>query len=163
MKSKNNTSDFLLRVGKKQDVRQIFQLIKEMSLYEKRERELNITQKDLLKDGFGKKKLFDVIVAQAGKEIIGFAVYYTTYSTWKGKCLFLHELFVNEKYRKKGAGSKLFDKIIKIGKKEKVGRIEWRVLNWNTPAIEFYKKYNVKMDSEWIECELTKEQLEKLK
>ena len=151
--------NLVIRKLQKEDVPQFFRLIKEMAIYEKRGKEVKITEEDLIADGFGKNSLFGAIVAAVEDRIVGFIVYYFSYSTWKGKSIYLHELFVDEKFRKMKVGTKLFESVLEIAKKEKVGRVEWRVLNWNKPAIDFYNKYNTKMESEWIECELTKEQV----
>ena len=112
--------------------------------------------------GFGSNKIFDFFVAQENDVIIGMALYYFKYSTWKGKCLFLEDIIVTESQRGKGIGKLLFDKIIEVSKETNVRRMEWQVLDWNTPAINFYKKYAATLDGEWINGKLTNAQLEKL-
>ena len=83
-------------------------------------------------------------------EILGIALYYTKYSTWKGKCIYLEDIVVSQQHRQKGVGSKLFDAVLEVAKNKKVKRMEWQVLDWNEPAIKFYKKYNAILDEEWI-------------
>ena len=105
-------------------------------------------------------KLFDFLVAVYEGKIVGTAVFFYTYSTWKGKTLYLEDIVVNEQYRRTGIGSLLFDHLVEIAKGEKVKRMSWQVLNWNNPAIEFYKKINANLDSEWINCKLSFEQIQ---
>ena len=88
------------------------------------------------------------------------ALYYYKYSTWKGKCLFLEDIIVTESERKNGYGQLLFQEVMQVAKAEKVRRMEWQVLDWNTAAIEFYEKYDALFDEEWINCKLTYEQLQ---
>jgi GNAT superfamily N-acetyltransferase len=95
-------------------------------------------------------------------EIIGLALYYYKYSTWKGKCIFLEDIIITESERKNGYGKLLFNEVVKVAKIEGVERMEWQVLNWNTPAIQFYKKYNAVLDDEWINGKLIKDQLQQL-
>ena len=105
-------------------------------------------------DGFGKNPVFNFYVAELNNKIIGIAVYFIKYSTWKGKGLYLDDLFVTEKFRGKGIGKKLFDIIIEEAKKIKAKQLHWQVLDWNTPAIDFYKKYGATIDAEWLDCKL---------
>ncbi len=140
----------IIRKGNKEDMPEVFSLIKELAIYEKAEQEVENSVEQLIKDGFGNNKIFDVIVAEIHKKVVGFALYYTSYPTWKGPCLYLEDFLVNEKYRGKGIGKLLFNTIILEAKKRKVKRMEWQVLDWNKPAINFYKKYNSTLDGEWL-------------
>jgi len=115
----------------------------------------------MLHDGFGENPCFYFFVAELDGKIIGTAIYYISYSTWRGKSLYLEDLIVNEKYRQKGVGKCLFDRLIEEAKKQKAHRFLWQVLDWNEPAINFYKKYNSIFENDWINCKLTKEQLDK--
>lgn len=139
-----------LRDARIEDCRSIVDLIIELAVYEKSENEVEITSAQLEKDGFGKRPLFHAVVAEKEAEIIGMAFYYYKYSTWKGGCLYLEDLVVREAYRKEGVGSKLFEAVIRVAQLKKVKRMEWQVLDWNEPAINFYKKYNAELDPEWI-------------
>ena len=104
--------------------------------------------------------MFGFFVADTGSEgIIGIALYYVKYSTWKGRCIFLEDIIVTEKHRQKGIGRLLFDEVARVARDLKVKRLEWQVLDWNEPAIRFYKKLNAVLDPEWINCKLTGEQL----
>ena len=132
----------------------MIELITELAVYEKAADQVVVTVKDLEQNGFGKNPIFNFFVAEYEGYIIGLALYYIKYSTWKGRCIFLEDIIVTEKFRGKKVGAKLFEKIIEVAKNEKVKRLEWQVLNWNEPALNFYKKYNAYLDSEWINAKL---------
>ena len=134
---------------------QVLNLVKELAAYEKAPREVKVTVKELERDGFGRKKVYDCFVAEMPeKKIIGIALYYTKYSTWKGKCIYLEDIIVTESMRREGIGKKLFEAVVAVAKKTKVRKMEWQVLNWNKPAINFYKKYSTVFDGDWINCKL---------
>ncbi len=149
-----------LRLGTLQDVPKILELVKELATYEKAPNEVEVTVEEMKNWGFGSEKIFDSFVAEINNEIIGIAVYYYKYSTWKGKCLFLEDIIVTESARGKGLGKLLFEAVAKVAKEKKVRRMEWQVLDWNEPAINFYKKYNALLDPEWINGKLTNKELE---
>lgn len=152
----------ILRKGKKKDILKVLELIKELALFEKSPLEVDVTANKMINWGFGKEKVFDFFVVEKESVIIGMALYYYKYSTWKGKCLFLEDIIVTEKERKNGYGKMLFKKVIEIAKDKKVKRLEWQVLNWNIEAIEFYKKFDASFDEEWINCKLKDNQLENI-
>lgn len=152
--------NLIIRKGTTQDIPQALNLVKELALYEKAPNEVEVTVEEMTEWGFGKDKQFDFFVAEKNNIIVGIALYYYKYSTWKGKCLFLEDIIVTESQRGKGIGKLLFDEAVKVAKTEKVRRMEWQVLEWNTPAIKFYEKYNATLDGEWINCKLTNHQLE---
>lgn len=152
--------NLIIRKGTPQDITQALHLVKELAIYEKAPNEVEVTVEEMTEWGFGKDKQFDFFVAEENNIIIGIALYYYKYSTWKGKCLFLEDIIVTESQRGKGIGKLLFDEVVKVAKAEKVRRMEWQVLEWNTPAIKFYEKYNATLDGEWINCKLTNHQLE---
>lgn len=127
----------------------ILDLIKELAIFENEPNAVSISVEDLTKDGFGDQPLFQTFVAEKDSLIIGMALFYYRYSTWKGKTIHLEDLIVTEKMRGTGAGFLLYSEIIKEGKKENVRRIEWNVLDWNTPAINFYEKSGAKILSDW--------------
>lgn len=149
-----------IRKGVKSDLPAALDLIKELAIYENARDEVIVTVKDMEMDGFGNNPVFEFFVAEKEEEIVGISLYYMKYSTWKGKCIFLEDIIVTERFRKHGIGKKLFDEVVKISKKRNVHRLEWQVLDWNELAIKFYKKINSHFDSEWINCKLTKEQIE---
>lgn len=141
-----------IRKGQKEDMNGVLVLIQELAVFEKEPGAVLITVDDLVRDGFGDRPLFEVFVAEAEndpKEIVGIALYYYRYSTWKGKTIHLEDLVVKESMRGTGLGYALYTEIIKQGKKDKVRRIEWNVLDWNTPAIEFYKKSGANILEDW--------------
>jgi GNAT superfamily N-acetyltransferase len=141
-----------IRQGKKEDMQGVLALIQELAVFEKEPDAVLITVDDLIRDGFGEKPLFHVFVAEADNhpnEIVGIALYYYRYSTWKGKTIHLEDLVVKESMRGTGLGSALYTEIMKQAKKDKVRRVEWNVLDWNTPAIDFYKKSGANVLDTW--------------
>ncbi len=152
-------SEIIIREGRQEDIKGALNLVKELAKYENAPDEVEVTVEEMSAWGFGKEKIFDFFVAEQNSAIVGLALYYFKYSTWKGKCMFLEDIIVTEEMRGKGIGKLLFDKIVQIAKVQKVRRLEWQVLNWNEPAIRFYKKYNAILDDEWINCKLTNHQL----
>jgi GNAT superfamily N-acetyltransferase len=152
----------IIRPGKKEDLSQVFKLVIELAEYEKAPQEVSNTLAMMEEDGFGENRIFNFFVAEEEGLIHGMALYYIKYSTWKGKCLFLDDLIVTEKMRCKKIGEKLFMEVAKTARDLKVARMEWQVLDWNTPAINFYKKHKAHLDPEWINCKLVFEQLQNL-
>jgi GNAT superfamily N-acetyltransferase len=138
-----------IRKGNPEDMQSVLGLIQELAVFEKEPEAVLITVEDLIRDGFGPVPLFNVFVAEVESEIVGIALYYYRYSTWKGKTLHLEDLVVKEKMRGTGLGYALYSEIMKQAKKDKVRRIDWNVLDWNTPAIEFYEKSGAKVLKEW--------------
>ncbi|OOV17141.1 GNAT family N-acetyltransferase [Flavobacterium sp. LM4] len=138
-----------IRKGKPEDMKSVLALIQELAIFEKEPDAVLITEEDLIRDGFGENPLFHVFVADVDKEIVGIALFYYRYSSWKGKTIHLEDLIVKEKMRGTGLGSALYSEIMKQGKKENVRRIEWNVLNWNTPAVNFYENSGAKVIEEW--------------
>ena len=139
----------IIRRGTPNDMKSVLDLIIELAIYEKEPDAVVVTEADLIRDGFGEKPLFHTFVAEVSGEFIGMALYYYRYSTWKGKTIHLEDLIVNEKSRGTGAGFALYKEIMKQGILDKVRRIEWNVLDWNTPAIDFYEKSGAKILSDW--------------
>ncbi|MWB93410.1 GNAT family N-acetyltransferase [Flavobacterium sp. GA093] len=138
-----------IRKGNPEDMKAVLELIQELAIFEKEPDAVVITEDDLIRDGFGDQPLFHVFVAEIEKEIVGIALYYYRYSTWKGKTIHLEDLIVKEKMRGTGLGSALYSEIMKQGKKDNVRRIEWNVLDWNTPAVKFYENSGAKVLDEW--------------
>ena len=114
---------------------------------------------DMLLDGFGEQPIFKCLIAETENKIVGMAIYYTKYSTWKGKGIYLDDIVVTQTMRSKGIGKLLFDAVIKESKTSGANQLHWQVLDWNEQAINFYRKYNPNFDDEWVNCKMTKEQL----
>ena len=139
----------IIRKATKNDMPSVLELIQELATFEKEPDAVVVTVDDLVRDGFSENPLFQCFVAEVDGEIIGMALYYYRYSTWKGKTIHLEDLIVKESKRGTGAGFALYKEIIKQGKAENVRRIEWNVLDWNTPAINFYEKSGAKVLDDW--------------
>lgn len=138
-----------VRKGTKEDVVSILSLIQELAVFEKEPEAVIVTEADLLRDGFSENPSYYTFVAEENGEVIGMALYYYRYSTWKGKTIHLEDLVVRENKRGTGAGFALYKKIIEQGKLDNVKRIEWNVLDWNTNAIKFYEKSGAKILDDW--------------
>lgn len=139
----------IIRKATKKDMPFVLALIQELATFEKEPDAVVVTVDDLVRDGFSEQPLFHCFVAEVENQIIGMALYYYRYSTWKGKTIHLEDLVVKEDKRGTGAGFALYKEIIKQGKSENVRRIEWNVLDWNTPAIHFYEKSGAKILEDW--------------
>ena len=151
-----------IRKGVKIDLPSVLKLIKELADYENAKGQVTITLDNLEQDGFGHHPWYWFLVAEKEDEIIGLSFYWIRYSTWKGKFLFLEDFIIKDEYRRQGVGSKLFEETIKICKKLRLNGMIWQVLDWNTPAIKFYKKYNADISKEWLNGKLTKNQIDNL-
>ncbi len=141
--------DFTIRKANKEDMLHVYQLIKELAIFEKEPDAVEITVEDLEKDGFNSNPAFFCFVAEVNSKIEGIALGYNRYSTWKGKAIHLEDLIVRENMRGTGLGSALFDEIIKYGHDLNAKRIVWDVLEWNKPAITFYEKKGANIMEDW--------------
>ncbi len=139
----------IIRKATEKDMPFVLELIQELANFEKEPDAVVVTVADLVRDGFSEHPLFHCYVAEKENTIIGMALFYYRYSTWKGKTIHLEDLIVKADQRGTGAGFALYKEIIKQGKKDKVRRIEWNVLDWNTPAIDFYEKSGAKVLDDW--------------
>jgi GNAT superfamily N-acetyltransferase len=139
-----------IRKGTEADFEAVLEMIKELALFE-REPYAVINNIERMRE---EKKYFEFFVAEVEGEIVGMALYFFAYYTWVGKSLYLDDLYVKPEYRGMSIGKALLEKIIEVTKKEKCRRIRWQVLEWNTSAIEFYKKMNASLSQEWINCDL---------
>ncbi len=145
-----------IRTGNPNDVGELLTLIKELALYEKALNEVENTEEQLLEDGFGANPLYGFFLAEYDGKVVGMALYYYRYSTWKGKSLYLEDLYVQQIYRKHKIGLHLFKALAQKAKDENCHRISWQVLDWNEPAINFYKKLGAELDPEWVNGHLSK-------
>ncbi len=148
-----------IRLATKQDCPRLLELINELALYEKAPLEVTVTLKEFEDAGFGDKPVWKAFVAEHKGIIIGLALYYVRYSTWKGCRLYLEDLVVTEEFRGKGIGKSLFDRIIVEAKEQGFNGMTWQVLDWNDPALNFYKKYEAGIEPGWLNASLSKEQL----
>ena len=144
----------LIRKGQADDMPAVLDLITELAIFERQPDAVVVTAADLVRDGFQENPLFHTFVAEMDGMIVGMALYYYRYSTWKGKTIHLEDLILKEKYRKQGIGFSLYQNVIEAGYREGVRRIEWNVLDWNTPAIEFYQKTGAKVFDDWRVAQL---------
>ncbi len=133
-----------------EDCEQLLELVRELALYERAPDEVTVTLEEFKTAGFSEKPVWWAFVAEENEKIVGFALYYIRYSTWKGCRMYLEDIIVTEEYRGKGIGKLLFDQLIEESKEKKLKGIVWQVLEWNEPAINFYKKYNASFDPEWL-------------
>jgi GNAT superfamily N-acetyltransferase len=143
-----------IRKGTIEDMSAVLDLIKELATFEKEPNAVVVTVTDLERDGFGESPLFHTFIAEQNNEIVGMALYYYRYSTWKGRTIHLEDLIVKEKMRGSGLGFELYSAVIDQGKCDGVLRIEWNVLDWNTPAIEFYEKSGAKVFKDWLVAQM---------
>ncbi len=141
-----------IRKALKEDCLRILELVRELALYEKAPDEVTVTLEHFQESGFGKNPVWWAFVAEVEGKVEGFALYYIRFSTWKGQRMYLEDFYVTEETRSNGLGKLLFDRLIIEAKEKKLTGIVWQVLDWNEPAINFYKKYNASFDSGWINC-----------
>ena len=134
------------------DCPRLLELVKELASYERAPDEVTVTLEHFRQSGFGDNPVWWAFVAEADGKVEGFALYYIRYSTWKGQRMYLEDLIVTEKMRLRGLGKLLFDRLIEEAKEKKLNGIVWQVLEWNEPAINFYKKYKASFDAEWVNC-----------
>jgi GNAT superfamily N-acetyltransferase len=148
-----------IRKGIIDDLPQVLDLIKELAEFERAPLEVTNTLAEMQRDGFGENPIFKFFVAEDSENIVGIALYYTAYSTWKGKTLYLEDLVVTEKLRRAGIGRKLFNAVAQEAKETGAKRFRWQVLEWNEPAIAFYRNIGAELDGEWINCTMTENQI----
>ena len=152
-----------IRKAVQEDMIAVHALITELAIYEREPNAVIISADDLIRHGFSEQRFHCFVAEHKKSGIVGMALYYSRYSTWKGPTLHLEDLYVKPEHRQAGLGKELFDKVVDEATKQNVGRMEWTVLEWNEPALNFYKKYNATLDSEWHLGTLTREQLNALK
>ena len=166
-----------IRPAVKEDCPRLLELVQELATYERAPNEVTVTLEHFVESGFGDKPVWWAFVAEVppskgkgefqtmepspslterglGGEVVGFALYYVRYSTWKGQAMYLEDILITNEWRGKGIGKLLFDRLIEEAKEKKFNRIIWQVLDWNEPAINFYKKYNADIDGSWLNCSI---------
>src|SRR5436190_3954620 len=150
-----------IRPAVKEDCPGLLELVQELATYERAPNEVTVTLDHFVESGFGPNPVWWAFVAetpspvgQASSEVVGFALYYVRYSTWKGQAMYLEDILITNEMRGKGIGKLLFDRLIEEAREKKFNRIIWQVLDWNEPAINFYKKYNADIDSGWLNCSI---------
>ena len=151
-----------VREGSRNDLPYVLELIMELAVFEKAPYEVTNTLAQMEHDGFGSNPIYGFFVAENESGIVGLSLYYWRYSTWKGKRLYLEDIIVTEKQRGKGIGKLLFDRTMRHSLDQNCSGMMWQVLDWNEPAINFYKKYGSKVADDWINCTLEKNQIETL-
>ncbi len=148
--------DFLIRKGLKEDMESVYKLIHELAVYENEPEAVKISVDDLMNDGFKELPEFEVFVAEVNTEIVGMALYYKRYSTWEGKSLHLEDLIVNQEFRGKGIGKALYVELMKVAYNNDIKRVEWEVIDWNKPAIDFYLSTGATMIENWNLCQMNR-------
>lgn len=138
-----------IRIGNPTDMPAVLELIRELAIFEREPDAVVVTADDLVRDGFGPQPMFGTFVAEMNGEIVGMALYYYRYSTWKGRTIHLEDLIVREALRGQGIGEALYAHVLRQAQKDKVRRVEWNVLSWNTPAIDFYEKSGARVLDDW--------------
>ncbi len=145
--------NIIIRKAVKEDCQRMLELITELAVYEKEPDAVTVSFNHFTESGFGKNPVWWAFVAEIDGTVEGFALYYIRYSTWKGQRMYLEDLLVTEKLRGAGIGKLLFDKLIEEANEKQYSGIAWQVLDWNEPAINFYKKLgNVSFDNGWVNC-----------
>ena len=143
-----------IRRAVKEDCPRLLELVQELATYERALNEVTVTLDHFTESGFGKNPVWWAFVAEADGKVIGFALYYIRYSTWKGQAMYLEDILITNEMRGKGIGHLLFDRLVEEAREKKFNRIIWQVLDWNEPAINFYKKYNAEIDRGWLNCSI---------
>jgi len=144
-----------IRPAVAEDCERLMELIRELAVYEKAPEQVTVSLQHFVDSGFGPNPVWWAFVAEADGRVEGFALYYIRYSTWKGQKMYLEDILVTEKMRGMGLGNLLFERLLEEAKEKGLSGIIWQVLEWNEPAINFYKKYNASFDAEWINCSIS--------
>ncbi|MBN8863501.1 MAG: GNAT family N-acetyltransferase [Sphingobacteriales bacterium] len=144
-----------IRRARREDCPRLMELVHELAVYEKAPDEVTVSLEHFTESGFGAQPVWWAFVAEVDGHIEGFALYYIRYSTWKGQRLYLEDLIVTDAMRGKGLGKMLFDRLIEEMKEKQFSGMVWQVLDWNTSAIDFYKRYGAALDAGWINCSIS--------
>lgn len=156
----NQQMNVNIRKAEKKDMLQVLELIKELAVFEKEPDAVDVTVSDLETEGFD-NNLFTCFVAETETEIVGMALVYFRFSTWKGRTVHLEDLIVKQEYRSDGIGTLLYKNVVKYAKTQGVKRVEWVVLDWNKNAIDFYKKSGATLLKDWYLVQLGEEDIKK--
>lgn len=148
-----------IRRARRDDCAQLLDMVRGLALYEKAPQEVSVTLDEFADAGFGNNPVWTAFVAEVDGKVEGFALYYIRFSTWKGCRMYLEDFYVNEDLRGKGIGTLLFERILEEAREKKFNGVSWQVLDWNEPAINFYKKYHARFEGEWINVSLSHDQL----
>jgi len=154
-----DSASYTIRDGIVDDLPQVLELIRELAIYEREPDAVVTTVASMERDGFGPRPLFGMIVAEQAGQLVGAAIYYDRYSTWKGRCLYLEDLIVTASCRGQGIGQALFEATMQRAIDQDCQGMSWQVLDWNQPAIEFYQRYQAKLEGQWINGSLSRTQL----
>jgi GNAT superfamily N-acetyltransferase len=145
-------NDIVIRRAVREDCGRLLELIRELAEYERAPEEVTVTLEHFIESGFGPRPVWWAFVAAVDGRVEGFALWYVRYSTWKGQRMYLEDLIVTEAMRGRGLGKLLFDRLIREMQEQSYSGMVWQVLDWNEPAINFYKKYQAKFDAGWVNC-----------
>ncbi len=151
----------IIRDGTENDLADALRLIVELAKFEREPNAVLATIESMREDGFGKNPVFGFFVAELDSEVVGISLYYDRYSTWRGRCLYLDDLVVSQRHRGNGVGKALFERTIQKAREDGYRGMTWQVLDWNDAAINFYNKYKAKIETGWLNCNLSHEQLQR--
>ncbi len=149
-----NLQPFIIRPARAADVPAMFALVKELALFEKAPEQVTNSEADMLRDGFGEQPVFRSLVAECEGQVVGLAIFFVKYSTWKGKGLYLDDLIVTETHRGRGIGLALLKAYLEEARRSGARQVHWQVLDWNQPAIDLYKKMGASLEAEWLDCKM---------
>ncbi len=155
-------AECIIRKGQKEDLNSVLLLVKELAEYERAPQEVINTVELMETDGFGPNPVYGLFVAESEKKIVGISIYYYRYSTWKGKRLYLEDIVVTETQRGKGIGKLLFERTMQQTIEDACSGMTWQALDWNEPALNFYRKYNAKSEAGWLNCSLESDQIKNI-
>jgi len=154
---------YRIRKAEVNDCERALELIHELAVFEKAPNEVEVNLQQFIKDGFSENSIYFMFVAEEDGNIVGIAICYEKYSTWKGRSIYLEDLIVTENKRGQGIGKALFERVLLEAKRRESGRMEWQVLDWNVDAIKFYESYGANIDSSWLNGSFRKEKLQEFK